>query len=192
MIQTGPPNLLAQPPPPPPPTDLIESALFLPLEAIDISHRGRKVRTVGQILAFDLGTSRLLLSSGPSKRSGENKINTLLVDVSVALLGQSPAVKDLSYVQDSIWSRHGPSTTGNKDEERVVSRGLINRERLRLEHGDWVCVVGWLEGPAPKRIQRNSEETSIYASPLPVTLEAIRISQARQPSENAIFRGTLS
>lgn len=34
--------------PPEPPRDLIASALHLPLSKIDESHRGRKVRTIGQ------------------------------------------------------------------------------------------------------------------------------------------------
>jgi hypothetical protein len=35
-------------PPPPPATDLIQSALFLPLSAITRLHRGKKIRTIGQ------------------------------------------------------------------------------------------------------------------------------------------------
>ena len=38
-------------PPPPPPTDLIQSALFLPLSAITARHAGRKIRTIGQYVA---------------------------------------------------------------------------------------------------------------------------------------------
>jgi hypothetical protein len=34
--------------PPAPPSDTIASALFLPISAIDIGHRGRKIRTIGQ------------------------------------------------------------------------------------------------------------------------------------------------
>jgi hypothetical protein len=34
--------------PPKPPSDLIQSALFLPIPAISMDHIGRKIRTIGQ------------------------------------------------------------------------------------------------------------------------------------------------
>jgi hypothetical protein len=41
------PGLVAIPPPGPP-SDIIQSALFLPLSALSTEHRGRKLRTIGQ------------------------------------------------------------------------------------------------------------------------------------------------
>lgn len=34
--------------PPKPPTDIIQSALFLPISSISAEHKGRKIRTIGQ------------------------------------------------------------------------------------------------------------------------------------------------
>lgn len=42
-------------PPPQPPTDLIQSALHLPLESITRAHRGRKLRTTGQYVGAITG-----------------------------------------------------------------------------------------------------------------------------------------
>jgi len=41
------PGLVAIPPPNPP-SDIIQSALFIPISAISAEHRGRKIRTIGQ------------------------------------------------------------------------------------------------------------------------------------------------
>ena len=34
--------------PPKPPGDIVQSALFLPITAINKTHKGRKIRTIGQ------------------------------------------------------------------------------------------------------------------------------------------------
>lgn len=40
--------------PPKPPSDIIQSALLVPISAIGPEHRGRKIRTIGQyVLHFD-------------------------------------------------------------------------------------------------------------------------------------------
>jgi len=44
--------------PPAPPSDIIASALFIPIPAIDKGHRGRKIRTIGQYVSSILSHGR--------------------------------------------------------------------------------------------------------------------------------------
>ncbi|WVR07799.1 hypothetical protein IAU60_004842 [Kwoniella sp. DSM 27419] len=173
-------------PPPAIPTDLIPSALFLPLHAVTETHRGRKLRLSAQILTFHAPTSLLLITAYPPERPGHPS-PTLLVDLSTPLLGQSPAATDVSSASDSVYSRTG---------QRMAiqpSSGLhraVNREHVSLARGEWVCIVGWLEGDGSKMVKKVKTSAS-FLKPLPIILEAIHISNARPPPLDALYRGTL-
>lgn len=58
-----------------------------------------------------------------------------MANTSIPLLGPTPAMKDMY-------------------EWRTESE--ISRPKLKMEKGEWVTVVGWLEGKAPERINRVS------------------------------------
>ena len=159
--------------PPPPPNDFIQSALFIPLSSITQAHVGRKVRTIGQsvaflclilgrsemsdhhrfcrILAFNPSTSLLLLTA-PSTSSAPTPIPTLLINITTPLLGQSPASTDLSNINHDVYSRVPKSSVTSNS----FKNGLVNRERLRLDRGEWVMVVGWLETDARKIVRKVS------------------------------------
>jgi hypothetical protein len=83
-----------------------------------------------RILAYDPSASLLLLAS--SRRSPTGPLATLLVNGAIPLLGPSPAVKDLY--------------------EGSSSDSGIARPKLRVETGEWVTVIGWLEGTIPDRL----------------------------------------
>lgn len=90
-----------------------------------------------------------IAAAGPSR-------STLLVNASIPLLGKSPSAKDVSEAYGSGWgSREAPqaASVSVPVSECVGSAGLINRERLRIERGEWICVVGWLEGEVSRRIE---------------------------------------
>ncbi|WVW86019.1 hypothetical protein I302_108057 [Kwoniella bestiolae CBS 10118] len=168
-------------PPPLPPTDLIASALFLPLHGVGTAHRGKKLRFVGQILAFHPPTSLLLLTSFPPTSNPHSPSPTILVNISTPLMGQSPSLKDIS---SATHSSYASASQGIPENGRVP----INRESLALQRGEWVNVVGWLEGDG-ERMVRKVKTSSSYAKPLPFILEAIHISNARSPPVDAMHRG---
>ncbi|WRT70359.1 uncharacterized protein IL334_007357 [Kwoniella shivajii] len=174
--------------PPRPPSDLIASALFLPLNEISPTHGGRKLRFVGQILAFHSPTSLLLLTSYPNSQTPNSPSPTILVDISTPLLGQSPSVKDISAVQDSMYSRNPqpPSPVMMTGKEG----NYVNREMLSLSRGEWVSLVGWLEGDGSKMV-RKVKTSSSYLKPLPLILQAIHISSSRPPPINGLHRGSV-
>lgn len=109
------------------------------------------------------------------------------------------------YPEDNASSCGIARVSGNRD---VVG---VARERLRLDVGEWVTVVGWLEGDVRKfrkevgdwfdswsrRLgSRQLQDLNVvdfgrYATPLPVGLEAILITQSRPPPPDAIYRGEL-
>lgn len=109
-----------------------------------------------RILAYDPNTSFLLITGHPSTSS---RYPTLIINTSVPLLGQSPSAKDISQVEGAgvySYSRltsglasatATPVTTG-----RVRGSFFVNREKVRMGKGEWVCVVGWLEGEVPGRM----------------------------------------
>jgi len=108
-----------------------------------------------RILAFDPRNSLLLLSA-PSSSASPNPISTLLINLATALLGGSPAASDLSSVSDGVYlrdSRPPPTIRNNSGGQRT---GLVNRERLRLERGEWIVVVGWLEGEGRRLLHQVS------------------------------------
>lgn len=120
-------TLVAVPAPPPLP-DLTPSALLLPLGAITSDHIGRKLRLVVQILAIDPAGKHALVSS-PSAGARP----TLMVALSTALLGHSPASKVV----------RPPERWALASEVRPDPH--IAREKLYLAFGEWINVVGWLE-----------------------------------------------
>jgi len=143
-----------------------------------------------RILAFDPKTSLLLLSAPPTSPTGA--LPTMLVDLSIPLLGQSPSAKDVSHLEGGVYSRPSPPTvrpvnaTGFAEDE---SEGRW-RERLRLDRGEFVCVVGWLEGDA-RRLARKVNPGPTYNRPLELMLEAIHVSASRPPPNGAVFRGSI-
>ncbi|RSH91626.1 hypothetical protein EHS25_008995 [Saitozyma podzolica] len=189
-------------PPPLPPSDLVQSALHLPLENITREHRGRKLRTTGQIIHFDIKSSLLILGAGPVRSApdldpdrdrdlgvaaGPSR-RTVLVNASIPLLGKSPAAKDVSEAYGSGRAgTQGPQELSVSMLEGIGSAGPINRERLRIERGEWICVVGWLEGEVSRRIELAPE--SGFRSPMELVLEAIHIAPSRPPNGSAIYRG---
>ncbi|WWC71873.1 uncharacterized protein I206_105832 [Kwoniella pini CBS 10737] len=159
--------------PPNPPTDLIASALFLPLHSINPSHHGKKLRFIGQVLAFHPPTSLLLLTSFPPITQPHSPSPTILINITTPLLGQSPSLKDMSTPIQTVNSTHP---------------GFVNRESLSLNRGEWVNIVGWLEGDGQKMV-RKVKTSSSYLKPLPFILEAIHVSNARPPPLDAMYRG---
>jgi hypothetical protein len=139
-----------------------------------------------RILAFDPVTSLLLLSALPSPSSPVRPSSdptstgststlsaqprttpTLLINVSTPLLGQSPALSDLSRLDSGVFSRtaQGFKAPHATDGDEVVTTvghnstgrdadGLSDAERyreaLKIARGEIVMVVGWLEGDGRK------------------------------------------
>jgi hypothetical protein len=78
------------------------------------------------VIAYDVKSSLLLLAAVPTQATGP--LATLLVDVSIPLLGQTPALDPLPEQQGTTSSAGPRSRT------------------LSLARGEYVTVVGWLEG----------------------------------------------
>ncbi len=154
-----------------------------------------------RILGFDIRTSLLLLASPSSIKANQSDSTlgyqaverrpptpTLLVNISVPLLGTSPASTDISSYRSPIQSIPTTFFDGSESEREIVEQNdtwavpavnmtrtttttktfrkdraeiqngfvsqgrgyvYVNREKLRLEFGEFVTVVGWLEGPNP-------------------------------------------
>jgi hypothetical protein len=141
------PGLVAIPPPNPP-SDIIQSALFLPISALSAEHRGRKIRTIGQyvshpsfcvnetrVIAYDVKSSILLLAAIATQATGP--LATILINTSTPLLGLTPALKPPP--QDDGYSRPPTMSNGNRE-----------RQPLSLDRGEFVTVVGWLESNQSK------------------------------------------
>ena len=81
---------------------------------------------------------------------------TILVDISLPLLGGlliAPTNLDSSNVISTA------EAADDEDEDNMKrtrkKRGvMINREPLRIQRGEWVCVVGWLEGKAKNTMKK--------------------------------------
>ncbi|KAK8853102.1 hypothetical protein IAR55_003803 [Kwoniella newhampshirensis] len=174
-------------PPPAPPSDLIASALVLPLHAVSTDHRGRKLRLVGQVLAFHSPTSLLLLTAPALDPTTPSP--TLLVNISTPLLGQSPSITDVSSAQDTIYSRQ--PQTSLPPSSSTFSSIVVNREKVTLSRGEWVCVVGWLEGDGHRMVKKVKTSAS-YLAPLPLILEAIHIANSRLIPINPVYRGQIA
>ncbi|KAL1412114.1 hypothetical protein Q8F55_003113 [Vanrija albida] len=159
-------QLLAVPPPPAP--DLAPSgALLLPLASVGAAHVGRKLRLVVQVLAVDASGAHALVST---PASGTRP--TLMVALSAALLGQSPAARSVR-----------PPAWGGQELAQDA------RERLYLAFGEWIAVVGWLE--AAESLPSVAIPHGCAHPPLAI-LEAIHVAPARPPPQDAVFRGQLN
>lgn len=62
------------------------------------------------------------------------------------ILGRSPFAKDLYAEQDGYRSSSFATSTDTQARTAV----LVNREKLSLAPGEFVCIVGWLEGEITK------------------------------------------
>jgi hypothetical protein len=82
-----------------------------------------------RVIAYHVKSSLLLLAAIPTQAIGP--LATILVDASTPLLGQTPALTPLPE-QDAA-----PSTSGHKHRSNGV---------LSIARGEYVTVVGWLEG----------------------------------------------
>ncbi|WVQ81693.1 hypothetical protein IAT38_003818 [Cryptococcus sp. DSM 104549] len=179
------PSHARQHPKAPPPS------LLLPLHAVTPAHKDRKMRIVAQIVSYHAPSRLLLLTShSPTHR---NPKPTLLVDVSPAVLGASPSLKDVSYALEGAYSELGKAEisgrTAGYGEGRT--RQVVNRELVSLIDGEWVEVMGRLE--ADERRVLDEIRTSLppsYSQPIPLVLQAFRIASSRSdPSYTTRMRG---
>jgi hypothetical protein len=104
-----------------------------------------KLTLAHRILGFDAPTC-ILLVAAPSTSVKSSQVSTLLVDLSMLILGQSPFAKDLYAEQDGYRSSSYATSTDTQARTAV----LVNREKLSLAPGEFVCIVGWLEGEITK------------------------------------------
>lgn len=166
--------------PPEPPRDIVQSALFLPISSISQEHRGRKIRTIGQyvyfvghishsvfsmlgtdrfrILAYDPKAAVLLLSAVPDRAIGP--LSTLLVNASTPLSGMTPSMRDPAASEATTYSRDSFSSLPS-------SKGTGGRREnlLKLDRGEFVTVVGWLEGDGTKLVSRVSRQCQREGQP---------------------------
>jgi hypothetical protein len=84
-------------------------------------------------------SSLLLLASTATQATGP--LSTLLVNTSIPLLGQSPALNSLPQ-QDGSYSRD-QQPLPRAEVKHIQQR--IERRPLSLERGGFITVVGWLE-----------------------------------------------
>jgi len=93
-----------------------------------------------RVIAYDVKSSVLLLAAIGTEATGP--LATILINVSIPLLGQTPALRHLP--QDDGYSRPSArEVTNTKGESR-------ERGPLSLERGEFVTVVGWLESDQAK------------------------------------------
>ncbi|RXK39439.1 hypothetical protein M231_03272 [Tremella mesenterica] len=184
-------------PPPPPPVDLIQSALFLPLSSVSLKQKGKKIRMLAQILAFDPSTALCILTVPPTSQSRQ----TILADLSIPLLGQNPSVRDLSEIsQSSFSSSYGQPPMGSRtvgshvifeNEKQIIRRDgdQDERERLKIEKGSWVDCIGWLEddlkGLTKKILSQNKDLLK------GIIFEIIHLSSTHPPSQETLYRSQL-
>lgn len=90
-----------------------------------------------RILAYDIKSSSVLLAA-PSRGNGQAPRLTLLVDLSVPLLGSSPAAHDVSAAYGSVAPQARIPNTIRP------AAAYDYRSRVKLERGEWISVVGWL------------------------------------------------
>ncbi|RSH81974.1 uncharacterized protein EHS24_008174 [Apiotrichum porosum] len=178
--------------PPPPPSDLIASALSIPLSQVGAEHVGRKLRLLVQILDIDNSASHILVTG-----AGHGARPTILMELSVALLGHSPGVLDVSHARagyaastTSLPTRPTPSTavSSTGTHPSLPPGPTVPRQRLVLARGEWITVVGWLE---PSALADVVVPPPGFLQPPRCVLEAIFIAPAREPPVGAIFRGEI-
>ncbi|WVN84953.1 uncharacterized protein L203_100090 [Cryptococcus depauperatus CBS 7841] len=175
--------------------DAIPPALLIPLHLVNINHRGRKLRLIGQVLHYNLRKAICILSSHSPQQNSQYP--TLLVDLSVPLLANSPSVKDISLSSMRKYSMASQHEVHNNAQETTENkRGKeqawdISRELLSLRKGQWVSVVGWLEDGS-EAVQK-FHAFGQYAPLPPVILEAIHIQPSKGfPTPLTKLRGEIS
>ena len=87
------------------------------------------------MIAYDVKSSMLLLAAIAMEAT--DPLSIILVNIATPLLGQTPAIKSLQ--QDDGYYRPTTSSKGNRE-----------RGPLKLERGEFVTVVGWLESDQTK------------------------------------------
>ncbi|KAL7418316.1 hypothetical protein Q5752_006774 [Cryptotrichosporon argae] len=162
-----PPHRLARLAPPPPPPDLTPAARLVALGSISPSAHGMKLRVIGQILWFDTANALAILTA-----SGHPDRPTLAVNLAVPLLSVPYTTEQYMYPTGAASSGSTPAAPASRP-----PTGLVNRRRVRLAPGEWVCVVGWLEGEPPGQWRMPPG----FADPPAKVLDAIYMSMAREP-----------
>lgn len=158
--------------PPPCKNDAVTPALFIPVHAIHDRLKHRKVRVIGQyvvhlfiyvggaqtltghgksrILHFNNRKSILIITSHPPAATATpTQSPTLLADVSIPLLANSPSARDVTDILGTaVFSRVSKSFSppeSEEDRKMVRMKGLVGREMVSMRRGEWVSLVGWLE-----------------------------------------------
>jgi hypothetical protein len=126
----------------------------------------RTIQLTGRILSFNVDTALVLLSAAPTPTTrspeahGSSALSTLLVSLSVPLSSQSSTLPEmLKYYGVSV-------PPPDKDANGRPRGALVNRERLTLARGEWITVIGWLEGDGRRLAKRVSEGLAPADSPL--------------------------
>ncbi|XAO24311.1 hypothetical protein I312_103109 [Cryptococcus bacillisporus CA1280] len=168
--------------PPPCRNDAVTPALFIPVHAIHERLKHRKVRVIGQILHFNNRKSILIITSHPpAVTATPTQSPTLLADVSIPLLANSPSARDVTDVLGTaVFSRVSKSflpPESEEDRKMVRMKGLVGREMVSMRRGEWVSLVGWLEDG--KDAVRKIQTFGPYAPPPLLILEVIHISNSR-------------
>lgn len=176
--------------PPSVPGDIIQSALHLPLTSLSTAHIGRKVRIVAQAVHFDPASGLAILASPRAGASAGRARPVLLVDLSVALLGQSPAAVDVSDASGSAWSTGHTGAAGHAGASGLARGDRGGRAMVSIEKGEWMCVVGWLERDE-RGLPTGVDLGDGPCQSLGMIMGAIHISAAREPPSGAIFRGNI-
>lgn len=115
----------------------------------------------------------------------------------------TPALRDTATAEGTIYSRDSYSSLPSSKQASGRRENL-----LKLDRGEFVTVVGWLEGDGTKVVERvctvlpavikpnnnahwQVNPGSAYVRPLDTILEAIHIVNSRCPPPDAIYRGDL-
>lgn len=97
-----------------------------------------------RIVEVDATGTHALVTSAPPSQPGLRP--TLLLDLTTALLGQSPGANavrpDTAYAPSPASLSAAAAAGMNVDVPPVPS---LPRKLLSLSRGEWICVVGWLE-----------------------------------------------
>lgn len=164
--------------------DAVTPALFIPVHAVHEGLKHRKVRLIGQILHFNNRKAILIITSHPSAPTptpSPTQSPTLIADISIPLLANSPSARDVTDVLGSaVFSRMSKSflpLEREEDKRMMRMKGLVGREMVSMRRGEWVNLVGWLEDG--KDAVRKIQTFGPYAPPPPLILEVIHISNSR-------------
>ena len=98
-------------------------------------------------MAYEPKAGIVLLSAVPDRATGP--FSTLLVDVTTPLLGMTPAMRDPAAPEDVVYSRDSYSSLAQSKSSSERRDNLLS-----LKRGEFVTVVGWLEGDGTKLVER--------------------------------------